>query len=186
MSIVCGIDVGASGAIALIDSDTNELVFVEDMPIHRVQIGATLRSRIDRVSLLGVLTRARGASVFVERPDYRPMRQTDKATGRTVERQMGTAGAGAFGESYGCVLMGCTAAAMSLTEMRSGQWKRAMSFGASKDDIRRRMQELFPSQATLFARKKDDGRADATGLALYGVRWLRGEVRNAAALIAAD
>ena len=184
MGIVCGIDVGSAGAIALIDSDSGELLLVEDMPIHRVQTGKTLRSRVDRVSLLGILMRARSASVFVERPDYRPMRQTNKQTGQTENRQMGSAGAGAFGESYGCVLMGCTAATMVLTEMRAGLWKRAMSFGASKDDIRRRMQELFPSQAALFARKKDDGRADAVGLALYGVRSLRGEIRNGAALAA--
>lgn len=183
MSVVVGIDVGASGAIAYIDADSHALLHLEDMPIHKVQIGSTLRSRVDRARLLSFLAHARCAPVFVERPDYRPMRQTNRATGQTESRQIGSAGAGAFGESYGCVLMGTTAAGMSLTEVRAGSWKRALSCGASKDDMVRRAQEIWPTWAKSFVGVRDgkmDGRAEACLIALYGARTLKGGLNSGA------
>ena len=168
--IIIGIDTGSKGAIAFFDTDTNTLLDVMDMPIDRVQSGKHVRSRVARGALLDVLHRARGAVVFIERPEGHPMRQTNKATGQTELRQVGAAGMLAFGESYGCAIMGCTAAGMSITEVRPGQWKRAIGLGAAKDDVRRRCSELFPTHAAKFSRKMDDGRADAAALAYYGAR----------------
>src|ERR1700723_2552305 len=116
MSVVVGIDSGAGGAIAFLDGDTNELLLVEDMPVDRTQVGKSVRSRVSRPRLLALLLRARGAAGFVERPIGFPLRQTNKATGRTESRQPGAAGMLAMGENYGCVVMGCTAAEIGLTE----------------------------------------------------------------------
>jgi hypothetical protein len=175
MTIIVGIDSGASGAIALLDSDTGELLAVDDMPVDKVQTGKHVRSRLNRNRTLELLHRARGAQAFVERPDYRPMRQTNKATGQTEERQIGSAGAGSFGEHYGGVTMAAAAAGMSITEVRAGAWKKSIGASGDKDTVRRRSQELWPAQAHRFSRKKDDGRGDACLLAYYGMLTLRGK-----------
>ena len=169
--VVVGIDPGATGAISIL-VDGN-LVAVEDMPTDQVQVGAHLRSRISAHRLWAFLASAKGAHVFVERPEARPMRSRDKATGQTVLRQPGAAGMLAFGEGYGMLVMGCVAAGMVLTELRPGAWKKAAGLGASKDDARRRSADLFPQQAHLFARVKDHNRAEAVLLAVYGARWLK-------------
>jgi crossover junction endodeoxyribonuclease RuvC len=186
VSIVVGIDSGAGGAIAFLESETNELLHIEDMPVDRTQVGKSVRSRISRSRLLALLMRVRGAAGFVERPIGFPLRQTNKKTGQTESRQPGAAGMLAMGENYGAVIMGCTAAEISLTEVRPGVWKRALSVPAAKDDARRRAAEIWPIWAAHFARVKDDGKAESALLALYGSRVLRGELRNAAALISAD
>jgi crossover junction endodeoxyribonuclease RuvC len=181
VSVCVGIDPGATGAIAFLDLDTSALLFVDDMPCDRVQVGAHLRSRVARRALLDVLLRARGAHAFTERAEARPMRRTNKATGKTELATPGAAGMMSYGENYGCVLMGCTAAEMSLTEVRPGMWKKVLGVGASKDDSRRRAAELYPKDADKFARVKDDGRAEAVLLALYGIRTLNGgRTRDAA------
>jgi len=168
--IIVGVDPGASGAIAFLDADTNTLLDVHDMPIDRTQIGKFVRSRVARRALLDLLNRARGAVVFTERPEGRPMRQTNKKTGQTELRQPGAQGMLSLGENYGCVIMACTAADMSVTEVRPGQWKGAIGVPAAKDDARRRATELFPAHAAKFVRVKDDGRAESALIAYYGAR----------------
>jgi len=46
-------------------------------------------------------------------------------------------------------------------------WTKSMRTFGGKDGSRQRAQELFPDYAHLFARKKDDGRAEAALLACY-------------------
>lgn len=179
--IVCGIDSGAQGAVAFLDSDTGDLLLVEDLPIDRVQVGKHARSRVARRRLLDLLLQARGAAVFVERPEGRPLRQTNKKTGMTETRQPGAAGMMSMGENYGSVIMGCTAADMSVTEVRPGTWKRSISVPAAKDDARRRATELFPSFADRFTRVKDDGRSEACLIAYYGSLVLKGRFHAEAA-----
>jgi crossover junction endodeoxyribonuclease RuvC len=49
-------------------------------------------------------------------------------------------------------------------------WKKKMGLiGKDKDASRQRATELFPEASAMFARKKDDGRAEATLIALYGL-----------------
>jgi len=180
VSVVCGIDPGAGGAVAFLDGDTDGLLLVEDMPVDRTMVGGHARSRVSRPRLLALLMRAKGSSAFTERPEGRPLRQTDRATGQTVLRSPGAAGMLSMGENYGTIIMACTACEMPLTEVRPGVWKRALSVPAAKDDARRRAAELWPAWAGHFALKKSDGRAEAALLALYGVRVLRGELRHAA------
>lgn len=174
MTICVGVDPGANGAIAFIDIDSGELLMVEDMPVDKTQTGKHVRSRVARGRLLEIMYRAKGATVFTERPEGRPMKSTNKKTGQIETRQPGAAGMLSLGENYGNILMSCTAAEMAVTEIRPGQWKSKLSVSASKDDAIRRASELFPSHTHLLARKKDDGRAEAILLAYYGMLSLRG------------
>jgi crossover junction endodeoxyribonuclease RuvC len=47
-------------------------------------------------------------------------------------------------------------------------WKRHYKLSADKDASRRRASQLFPAHSHLWARAKDDGRAEAVLLAYYG------------------
>lgn len=173
MTIMLGIDAGIQGAIAFLEIETRTLLNVVDMPTNQVEVNGKTRSRIDRAALYRHLSSARGAMAYVERPEARPMRTTNKQDGTTSLRQPGAAGMLAFGEGYGCILMGCTAADIALTEVRPGTWKKALVVRASKDDARRRAAELTPALADMFKRVKDDGRAEAFLLGLYGIRDMR-------------
>jgi crossover junction endodeoxyribonuclease RuvC len=171
--IIVGIDIGLEGAISFYDAEERSLLAVKDMPVDRVALanGAT-RGRLNDRLVLNVLSRAKGAHAFLERPEARPMRGRDKATGAITLRQPGAAGMLAFGEGYGIVHCACTANGMALTEVRPGIWKRSLGVSGDKDDARRRAMELFPQWADFFRRKKDDGRAESALLALYGARQL--------------
>lgn len=84
--------------------------------------------------------------------------------------QMGVASAFKFGQSYG-VLQGILAAQfVEVISVTPAHWKRAMKVTGDKDECRAKAASLFPTQSALFARKKDDGRAEAVLLAVYGSR----------------
>ena len=73
-----------------------------------------------------------------------------------------------FGRSYG-ILLGCAAGLqMQTTVITPQMWMRALNCQKGKDGNRQRACEIFPAYAQMFARKKDDGRADAALLAYYG------------------
>lgn len=173
MSLIVAIDAGVGGAIAFLDFNGN-LLNVEDMPIDEVQVGRNMRKRVSDVRLLALLDGMKGGHAFIERPEGRPMRSRNKATGQIEMRQPGAAGMLAFGESFGIARCACVAKGLTLTEARPGEWKRAMGVPGDKQECRRRASELFPAFAPLFARVKDDGRAEAAIFALWGRRQIQG------------
>ena len=174
-TLVVGVDPGATGAIAFLSPD-GQLLAVEDMPVDTVQVGRYSRSRVSFHWLLGLLSGAAGAQAFIELPQFRPMNKRDPKTGEVKSSSMGAMGAGAFGISYGLAAGALMAAGCSLVEVNPGVWNRAIGLHGGKDDSRRMAANLFPAQAALFARKKDDGRADATLIGWYGILRLRGKV----------
>ena len=179
VSLVIGIDTGATGAIAFLTPD-GDLLDVVDVPCDHVQVGKHSRSRISPPRLLALLKGAQGAHAFLEQPTYRPMRKRNPQTGEVTAEQMGVAGAGAFGESYGVMLMGVVASGCAYTEVRPGVWGRSIKLHGGKDNSRRMAGRLFPAHAGLFARQKDDGRSDAALIGWWGARELRGGQREAA------
>ena len=89
---------------------------------------------------------------------------------------MGVAGSGAFGESYGCLITALVASGCAITEVRPGVWGRSIGLKGGKDDARRMAANQFPAMAGMFARVKDDGRADGALIGYYGVLKLRGGI----------
>jgi crossover junction endodeoxyribonuclease RuvC len=81
----------------------------------------------------------------------------------------GHVGAFSFGDSYGTVKGACGALSIPLTRVRPQVWKKTMRVTADKDTSRARAAELFPDVAPLFARKKDDGRAESALISFWGV-----------------
>jgi hypothetical protein len=154
--IALGIDPGASGAVAALDEHGN-LLWLDDMPFAD---GAVLAPVLAELVLRGDGPRV----AWVERAQSMP--------------GMGVAGAFRYGTGYGVVLGVLGALSIPLHTVRPNEWKRdAGLIGADKDASRRRACELWPGHAERFARKRDDGRAEAALIARHG--WLA-ERREAA------
>ncbi len=150
MTKVLGVDPGINGALALIDTDVWSLAII-DMPREpgvggKNSVSATMTSRIIRAS--------EADYAFIESVYSSP--------------QMGVVSAFAFGRSLG-ILEGACAATAILEKPRPQEWKASTKTPKDKNQARARAIQLFPRHAELFARVKDDGRAESALIALYGV-----------------
>ena len=73
------------------------------------------------------------------------------------------------------VLLGVLASQnIPYTTISPTKWKKSFGLTRDKDASRAAATRLFPANADLFERKKDDGRAEATLIALYGQQLLGG------------
>jgi crossover junction endodeoxyribonuclease RuvC len=159
---VLGIDPGASGALALVETDREQLIAIHDMPMAKIKIGSTTMSQCDiplLLDILGHLTLLRHVHVYVE--------QVGATPGKGAVQMF------RFGENFG-VLKGVLAGLELATSfVYPAEWKRITRCPRDKDGARQRAGQVFPKWATQFGRVKDDGRAEASLIALYGARHLR-------------
>lgn len=158
MTLYLGIDPGAAGAIASLDGD-GRLVTVADMPTVPVKVGKTERRRVS-ASLLRDLLAA----------------DADAVTMVVVERVGGMTGQSAsasftFGYGAGMVEGVIAALRLPLVMVTPQAWKRSAGIASDKGAAREAAMRLWPGQAGLFARVKDDGRAEAALIARHG--WLQ-------------
>ena len=77
-----------------------------------------------------------------------------------------------FGRSSGIVEGVLAAYDIPTTLVTPQAWQKVVGQRAGKDGSRERAMQLFPAQADLFQRKKDDGRSDAVLIAYYGAKSL--------------
>ena len=178
VALIVGCDPGVAGAIAFLTTE-GKLLAVEDIPVDRTQVGKHARSKVSIPRLLSLLRGAEDARFFVEEPEFRPMMKRNAQTGEVEKTQMGVAGAGAFGITYGCIAACAVASGCALVEVRARVWKSAIGLRGGKEDSRRMAANLFPAQAGLFARVMDHNRAEAALIAYWGLRDMRGERRVA-------
>ena len=149
-----GIDPGAFGAIAILDKDSRELVII-DMPTLKVKRGPRVVNQVDAHMLADAL---RGhvtadTSALIEKVHAMP--------GQGVSSMF------SFGRAAGIVEGVLAGLSVSFELIPPATWIKSMRTFGGKDGSRQRAQELFPDYAHLFARKKDDGRAEAALLACY-------------------
>ena len=156
MSGIVGIDIGASGALALL-TEAGELINVADMPILRD--GPKNRPTVNGPLLADIVTRWRPARAFIEYVGARPGE--------------GAVGAFAFGRSRGIVEGVLGACRVPAAHIAPAAWKRAVGLPAgrdgAKDAARSAAIARWPQHAAMFARVKDDGRAEAALIALAGL-----------------
>lgn len=151
---ILGIDPGVSGAVALIEN--GKLVFVDDMPTVEVAVGKSKRKRIVAQMVDSLLLKLNPDLIVLEQVSTRPGE--------------GAVGAFSFGRGLG-ILEGVIASRkFSCQWVMPAVWKRNLDVPADKDAARLKAIALFPHMAKEFARKKDDGRAEACLIALYGLR----------------
>ena len=151
--VFIGIDPGLSGAVAVL-SPAGRLVDVFDMPVVDKRVNATLLH--DAVRFYVEHVDAGRLSAVVEQVASRP--------------GQGVASTFKFGTSYGVVLGVLGALEIPVTHVRPNVWKRAVGVTADKGSSRRKAIDLWPDKAQMFARVKDDGRAESALIAWWAWR----------------
>lgn len=153
MGFIIGIDPGVSGAIAIVGGSR---VSCHDMP--------TIEIRGKR---------------HVSPAGLRDILATADADGHidavVLEHVQGVQGTGAtsafsFGRSFGLVEGVVAGMTLPLTLVRPQAWTKALGVSRDKGAHRQAAINLWPKHADLFARVKDDGRADAALLAHWWIR----------------
>ena len=152
-SRVIGIDPGASGAIALVVNGV--LVSVHDMPtvtVERNKIHSNFTAGNDRAPPDG----------FLLSPHRATVEKVGAMPGQGVSSMF------SFGRSVGIIEGVLAAKQIPVTFVTPQAWQKQSGAAKGKDGSRQRVMELFPREAHLFGRVKDDGRADAVLIALAG------------------
>ena len=153
--IVFGIDPGFSGAIAEYHPHVRRL-YVHDMPTLPGQKG---KVELCCHSVLDLLEgEDEGGVVWLEKVGARP--------GQGVSSMF------RFGQQLGALEMAVAAKGHETRWVTPAKWKAHFGLSADKGAARKVAMERFPAVASLFARAKDDGRAEAALIALYG--WEQG------------
>jgi crossover junction endodeoxyribonuclease RuvC len=75
-----------------------------------------------------------------------------------------------FGLSYGLVRGVLAAMQVPVSLVTPNEWKRSFRLGPDKNEARLIAARLFPANASYFTRVRDDGRAEAALLALFGAQ----------------
>ena len=151
--IFIGIDPGLNGAIAFFNLAKGHLSVV-DMPVVEVLRGGKKKREVSAQMLAQVIRLA-------ERPCTAVFERVNAMPGQGVTSVF------SFGRSSGIVEGVLAALAIPAHIITPQVWQKAASVRGGKDGSRQRATELFPAYAGLFARKKDDGRADAACMAWY-------------------
>lgn len=151
--MILGVDPGLDGALALYNDAAGSFE-VLDMPTY--QIGK--KRHLDALGL------ARWIDANSEHINEVWLEYV------AASSQMGVTSAFRFGEGYG-ILQGVFAANfLKVVSVTPPVWKRSMKVTGDKDECRAAAAKMFPRQSGLFARKKDDGRAEAVLIAVHAVR----------------
>jgi crossover junction endodeoxyribonuclease RuvC len=146
--IAIGIDPGLTGAICVYTY--NDIIAVHDMPVA----ARGSRNAVMAAALADILREWDDAHAFVE----------------SVHSMPGQGVASSFNFGHGCGVIDGVLSALCITTtlVTPQRWKKAMGLGAEKGQARNRAMQLFPRHAKLFNRAKDDGRAEAALIAVYG------------------
>lgn len=161
--IYLGIDPGLDGALAAITvfgpPINSHFVDIFDTPTVSVaRTGGKYKREYDIAAMQKRLVEIGGTYAVIEKVHAMP--------GQGVTSM--------FSMGYGCGLWEGLLAGLGIpyTRVAPQTWQKTMlrDEGKGKDASRLQAQRLFPARAELFARKKDDGRADAVMLAEYGRR----------------
>jgi crossover junction endodeoxyribonuclease RuvC len=156
MSFIIGIDPGANGAVAILESDTGRLVQVFDMPNVEITVGGKNKKRVapyllaDELRLYNVL----GTRAIVEHVAAMP--------GQGVSSMF------AFGHAFGLAMGVLAGMGITADLVTPAKWKRDLKVNTGKDGSRMLAMTLWPEHAGEFKRVKDDGRAEASLLAHWG------------------
>lgn len=161
---IVGIDPGLSGAVALYATDALragaeyrlQTLKIIDMPAHEIKVNGKKRRQLDLYQL------ARWFDLHAA-----DMRHAYIESVHSMPKQ-GVSSSFAFGFAAGAVQAMVAASFVPMTLVSPRVWKAAMHLNADKDASRRLASQRLPAFSHLWACAKDDGRAEAALLALYG------------------
>ena len=152
MSTVLGVDVGISGAVAVLVG--GKLVEVFDMPTVSKVVSGKKRTRIDARELFELVNMYKADHAFVEMVAARP--------------NQGVSSMFAFGQASGIAEGVCASVTPNVTGVRPQTWKKHFRLSSDKGRSREMAKEIWPDLADRFKRVKDDGRAEAALIGLWG------------------
>lgn len=156
-----GIDPGISGAVAIYRPKISKM-WVYDMPVSTRKSG---RKEIDAEAFAGIIDMFSEIKIAVIE-EVGAMTYVDQYGQR---RGQGAASSFAFGKSYGVVLGVLIGLMIPVAPVQPAVWKSLMGLNRDKNLSRLRAMNMFPDLKDSFARKKDDGRAEAALLAHFAV-----------------
>lgn len=150
---VLGIDPGLKGALVIRDSDTNKLLEIKDMPVVKDAKG---RVQLDIVHLsMWIGMRCSEIDVAILE-DVHTMPKDGKAS------------AGKFMHQKGALEGVLASHFIDTLKVKPEVWKVIMGLGNDKKRALSMASATFPDHKEYFKRAKDDGRAEAALLALFG------------------
>lgn len=152
-TVILGLDPGVSGAATLIDCDQAKL-FTFNMPTVEVVTNKKTKKEIDEWSLFLLLTTVHITYSFIE--------QVNGMTGQ------GATSIFNFGKAYGAQRMAVACAGQKYQLVSPAKWKKAMGVTSDKETSLEAIRERAPACEQFFKRKKDNGRAEASLIALWG------------------
>ena len=142
---IMGVDPGVSGAVAFYYPDYPQRIAVYDMP--------SIGKEVNCPELRALMMQYRPNLAVIESVHAMP--------------KQGVSSSFNFGMSYGMVRGVIAACCVPQILVSPRKWKSFFSLTADKD-VSRRLAILTWPESEYFNRKKDDGRAEAALLALYG------------------
>ena len=151
--MIWGIDPGLNGGVVLLDTsvDSNPQIF--DMPT--LQVGKSKRKFLPYCWQIFSWKMPTLRWLWKSFRNARP--------GRHLDVQ--------FWKGYGYIMGVLAGLQMRVVNVTPNRWKKDMKLAPGKDASRERAMQLHPQISDRFARKKDDGRAEALLLAWWGARF---------------
>jgi len=150
--LIYGIDPGYTGAITLYWPSTGDIE-VYDMPTLMNPKGKTV---LDMHAILQILEPEDDG----QRVAY--IEQVSAMPGQGVSSMF------RFGQQFGALQMALAATKTPTHYVTPAVWKKHFGLSREKGVSRGLAMQRFPAFAETFKRAKDDGRAEATLIALYG------------------
>ena len=144
--MIVGIDCGyRTGGVALISDGWAE---VHDLPTYD-------EGGVDVTALMDILTSVGNVNhIYIEKQQAMP--------------KQGVVSMFKLGYAFGQIVTTAALSKAPYTLVTPAVWKRSMNLPKDKDAARRMAQQWFPDLALQLKRKKDEHRAEALLIALYG------------------
>ena len=152
--IIAGIDPGLSGGLCFFDNE-EKTIHAEKAPIYQFKTKTKTKRFLDMWTLMTMLDDHNPDHVFIEKQQAMP--------------QQGLVSTFATGMGYGVYLGLLVAGGYSYTEVSSRVWKKDLKCTADKDQSRMRASELMPNGSHLWQQKNQDGLAEASLIAYWGI-----------------
>lgn len=155
---IVGIDPGITGGLAFLHRDGD--IHLREMPVYTTKGG---KNEIDPVAVMRALE---GADVVW-------LEQVGAMPGQGVTSMFN------FGKSFGILIGVCAGVGIPYMFVTPQAWKKQFGLiGSDKDYARTLLIQQYPELASMVARKKDGGLADAFWIARYGAMvQAKGEAR---------
>lgn len=151
---VLGLDPGLTGAVAVWDTALDALI-VRDMPVANKSGANTTRREVVPEWLANIIREWSPDVAWIEQVSAMP--------------KQGVSSVFSFGVSYGIARGVLGALQVNTHFVTPAEWKRALRLSSDKSAARALASRLFSANAPEFARKCDDGRAEAALLTHFGL-----------------